>query len=180
MILANDWMDWLPPWIRPCSLASTDLDSIPLNDGPNTESPKPNTKNPMMKSGTDAANVDVAMNAYPMSSAPIPSIAICLSLSFFKSWGMMKACEMMSWKPMMENTSPMSAGFQLNVSMVNWDMMACNEPLGTHSRNAAISRRFKFLMDSMLKSCKNGFSRAGVIFSSLFFAWRLSGMKKNP
>lgn len=69
----------------------------------------------------------------------------------------------------MENTSPISAGFQLNVSMVNWDMMACSEPLGIQSRNAAMSSRFKFLMDRMLKSWINGLSRAAVIFWSLFF-----------
>lgn len=91
---------------------------------------------------------------------------------------MMKACEMMSWKPMMENTSPMMAGFQLNVSMVNWDMMACMEPLGIHSRNAAMRSRFKFLMDRMLKSWINGLSLAGVISWSRFLASRLSGMKK--
>ncbi|MNW52669.1 hypothetical protein D3C74_301960 [compost metagenome] len=93
---------------------------------------------------------------------------------------MMKPCEIMSWTPIIENISPISAGFQLKVSIVNCEKTACKDPLGIQSKNAEISSLFKFFMESRFASCMNGLSLTKVISFSLCFLSRLSGIKKNP
>ena len=92
----------------------------------------------------------------------------------------MKPCEIMSWKPIIENISPISAGFQLKVSIVNCEKIACKDPFGIQSKKADTSNLFKFLIESILASCVNGFSLTKVISFNLSFLLRLSGIYKNP
>lgn len=88
---------------------------------------------------------------------------ICALRSFFNRFGITKLCEIMSWTPIIENISPISVGFQWNVSIMNCEKTACKEPFRIQSKNAETNSLFKFFMESTFASCVNGFNLTKII-----------------